>query len=175
MFYVHSPGWHWCKLTFNFKIIESGDHLLILVRPNPAPEWHVSCVSAITDRGWILRPYILLSDLLEEVSRLGLLATKHLQPFLMVENLHSNGLMAATILILFVQLSLSNKSFFLPYRTILSMTSVLQLPIVCSSPFGTVILQFSLLVHTRNESHAAGIAFAISYQVCSFPSFPLFL
>ena len=76
----------------------------------------------------------------------------------------------------FVRTTLSSIKYFFdfePYRTILSMTSVLHLPIVCLSSFGAVIsqLEFSPLVHTQNESQAAGTAFAISYHVCSFPLF----
>lgn len=39
----------------------------------------------------------------------------------------------------------------------------------------TIILQILSSVHTQNESHAAGTAFAISYQVCSVPSLLLTL
>ena len=64
---------------------------------------------------------------------------------------------------------------FEPYRSIVSIRHVLYNPIVCSSCFGAIILQFFSSVHTPNETYAAGTAFAISYNVCSVPSLlPIF-
>ena len=80
-----------------------------------------------------------------------------------------------------VRTTLSSKKFFFltfePYSTIIRTwrkVVVLELQIVCSSPFRVVvILQFPPSVHTQNLSMAAGTALAISYKVLDFPSLPL--
>ena len=131
--------------------------LLTLVRRNPACERrHPFVVSATTDRGFnSMSLYILLSGLLEELSRLRLLTTKPSQLSPMVENLYPIGLMVPNILTLFVQLSQLFSFLFLfflfffwpfePYRMIMSVPNALQVPIVCSSPFAAFTFFYNFL------------------------------